>query len=434
MGVIVCDSTKSKDKNKTIIEANTKIDADKTSTKETDKNTNNKEAQPPDNNLPKEKDVNNSNNLKNDDGKENKNEANIQKPNEEKLLVTLDSKVFVGKGSTDPNQLYIRKKILGHGSFGTVYLVKQKELSRYFAMKVIKKTSKNKEEEDNLMNEIEILRKLDHPNILKITDFYPLKTEYNIITEYCQEGELFDEIKAHAPFNEVLTSWYMKQILSAVSYCHGMNIIHRDLKPENILIVKRVKSGFHPIKIIDFGTAKVFQKEKSEHLLIGSAYYIAPEVLSRNYSELCDLWSCGVIMYILLTGRPPFNGINEDEIMKKIKEGNYDLSKYPWGIISEDAKDLVKGLLQVDPKKRYTAKEALAHKWFESEKIKANKSAYDIKNRQVNKLLDNLIKYKSDNILRCAVIALLVHNSIQLNQAHDAVKLFNKIDKMEMGK
>jgi len=206
MGVIVCDSTKSKDKNKTIIEANTKIDADKTSTKETDKNTNNKEAQPPDNNLPKEKDVNNSNNLKNDDGKENKNEANIQKPNEEKLLVTLDSKVFVGKGSTDPNQLYIRKKILGRGSFGTVYLVKQKELSRYFAMKVIKKTSKNKEEEDNLMNEIEILRKLDHPNILKITDFYPLKTEYNIITEYCQEGELFDEIKAHAPFNEVLTS------------------------------------------------------------------------------------------------------------------------------------------------------------------------------------------------------------------------------------
>jgi len=416
MGVIVCDSTKSKDKNKPIVEANTKIDTDKNSTKETDKNTNNKEAQSTDNNLPKGQDINNNNNSskqkdddKSDDGKENKNVENIQKQNEEKLLVTLDSRVIVGKGSTDPNQLYIRKKILGRGSFGTVYLVKQKELSRYFAMKVIKKTSKNKEEEENLMNEIDILRKLDHPNILKITDFYPLKTEYNIITEYCQEGELFDEIKAHAPFNEVLTAWYMRQILSALSYCHSMNVIHRDLKPENILIVKRVKSGFHPIKIIDFGTAKVFQKEKSEHLLIGSAYYIAPEVLSRNYSELCDLWSCGVIMYILLTGRPPFNGINEDEIMKKIKEGNYDLSKYPWGVISDDAKDLVKGLLQIDPKKRYSAQVALNHKWFESEKIKTNKSAYDIKNRQVNKLVENLIKYKSDNILRCAVIALLVH-------------------------
>ena len=439
MGVIICDSTKSKDKNKPIIKANTKTDTDKNSTKESEKNNNNKEAQPTDNNLPKEQGVNNNNSKqkneeKSDDGKENKNEENIQKNNEEKLLVTLDSNVFVGKGSTDPNQLYIRKKILGRGSFGIVYLVKHKELSRYFAMKVIKKTSKNKEEEENLMNEINILRKLDHPNILKITDFYPLKTEYNIITEYCQEGELFDEIKAHAPFNEILTAWYMRQILSAVSYCHSMNIIHRDLKPENILIVKRVKNGFHPIKIIDFGTAKVFQKEKSEHLLIGSAYYIAPEVLSRNYSELCDLWSCGVIMYILLTGRPPFNGINEEEIMKKIKEGNYDLSKYPWGIISEDAKNLVKGLLQIDPKKRYSAQEALNHKWFQSEKIKTNKSAYDIKHRQVNKLVDNLIKYRSDNILRCAVIALLVHNSIQLNQAHDAVKLFNKIDKNGDGK
>ena len=437
---MICNS-KSKDKNKQIIKANTKIDTDKISTKESDKNTNNKEALPTDNNLPKDHDINNNNNNskqkdedKSDNGKENKNEENIQKQNEDKLLVTLDSKVFVGKGTTDPNQLYIRKKILGRGSFGTVFLVKHKELSRYFAMKVIKKKLKNKDEEDNLMNEIEILRKLDHPNILKITDFYPLKTEYNIITEYCQEGELFDEIKAHAPFNEILAAWYMRQILSAVSYCHNMNIIHRDLKPENILIVKRVKSGFHPIKIIDFGTAKVFQKEKTEHLLIGSAYYIAPEVLSRNYSELCDLWSCGVIMYILLTGRPPFNGINEEEIMKKIKEGNYDMSKYPWGIISEDAKDLVKGLLQTDPKKRYTAQQALNHKWFESEKIKTNKSAYDIKNRQVNKLVDNLIKYKSDNILRCAVIALLVHNSIQLNQAHDAVKLFNKIDKNGDGK
>ncbi len=442
MGVIVCESQKSKDKAKNVVEANTKVDADKNSTKETDNNNNNKENQTTDKEAIKEQVEDNNNNKdskpkesnKPGEEKENKNNENIPKENEEKLLVTLDSRVFVGKGSTDPNQLYIRKKILGRGSFGIVYLVKQKELSRYFAMKVIKKTSKNKEEEENLMNEIEILRKLDHPNILKITDFYPLKNEYNIITEYCQEGELFDEIKAHAPFNEPLAAWYMKQILSAVSYCHSMNVIHRDLKPENILIVKRVKSGFHPIKIIDFGTAKIFQKEKSEHLLIGSAYYIAPEVLSRNYSELCDLWSCGVIMYILLTGRPPFNGINEDEIMKKIKEGTYDLTKYPWGVISDDAKDLVKGLLQVNPKQRFNAKDSLEHKWFQSEKIKANKSSYDIKNRQVNKLVDNLIKYKSDNILRCAVIALLVHNSIQLNQAHDAVKLFNKIDKNGDGK
>ena len=425
MGVIVCDKTKNKDKK--TIEVNAKINPDKNSTKETDKT---KDTQQQEKDNTKENEKNEANN-KNDEGKENKNNENIKnEKKEEKLMVTLDSKVLVGKGSSDPNQIYIRKKILGRGSFGIVYLVKHKFLNRYFAMKVIRKSpSKNSKEEDDLMNEIEILRKLDHPNILKITDFYALKNEYNIITEYCQEGELFDEIKANAPYNEVMAAWYMSQILSAVCYCHNMNILHRDLKPENILIVKRLKNGFHPIKIIDFGTAKVFEKEKSEHLLIGSAYYIAPEVLSRNYTELCDLWSCGVIMYILLTGRPPFNGINEEEIMKKIKEGEYDMSRYPWGVISDDAKDLIKGLLQLDPKKRYTAKEALEHKWFKNEKTKASQTVYNIKNRQLNKLIDNLVKYRSDNILRCAVIALLVHNSIQLNQAHDAVKLFNLIDK-----
>ena len=430
MGIIICD--KSRNKEKKIIKANTKNDEEKLSTKELNKNKNKN-----DKNENNDKDNKENKNLdENKENKENNNSENIQKQNDDKLIVALDSKVIVAKGSSDPNKLYIRQKILGRGSFGTVYLVKHKYLSRYFAMKVIKKSSNNNndEEEEKLMNEIEILRKLDHPNILKITDFYSLPNEYNIITEYCQEGELFDEIKLQAPFNEVLAAWYMNQILSAVSYCHNMNILHRDLKPENILIVKRLKNGFHPIKIIDFGTAKVFKKEKSEHLLIGSAYYIAPEVLSRNYTELCDLWSCGVIMYILLTGRPPFNGINEDEIMSRIKEGTYDLSKYPWGVISEDAKDLIKGLLQINPKERYTAKQALNHKWFKNEKVKASQNCYNIKNRQLNKLIENLIKYRSDNILRCAVIALLVHNSIQLNQAHDAVKLFNKIDKNGDGK
>ena len=428
MGIVICNKNSRKD-NKNLIEVKLKTDGENNTTKESEKNNINNN-------------INNKENLNTINKDTQKTQENLetnavkeQSEDKDKQLVTLDSKVFVAKGNNDPNKLYIKKKILGRGSFGVVYLVKQRYLSRYFAMKVIKKSSaKAKEEEENLMNEVDILRKLDHPNIVKITDFYSLKTEYNIITEYCQEGELFDEIKAQSPFSEAMAAWYLRQILSAVCYCHGMNIIHRDLKPENILIVKRQKNGYHPIKIIDFGTAKVFQKEKAEHLLIGSAYYIAPEVLSRNYTELCDLWSCGVIMYILLTGRPPFNGSSEEEIMKKIKEGNYDLKKYPWGIISEEAKDLLKGLLQVNAKKRFSAKQALEHKWFQIEKTKSSLNAYNVKNRQLNKLIDNLMKYRSDNVLRCAVIALLVHNSIQLNQAHDAVKLFNQIDKNGDGK
>ena len=357
-----------------------------------------------------------------------------QETKSERNIVALDCNVYVSKGNLNPKDIYLKKKILGQGSFGTVYLVKHRQLYQYFAMKVIKKMSKNKDEEENLMNEINILRQLDHPNILKITDFYNCKNEYNIITEYCQEGELFDEIKAKAPFDETLAGWYMRQILSAVCYCHNMNIVHRDLKPENILIVKRAKTGFHPIKIIDFGTAKVFHKEKSEHLLIGSAYYIAPEVLMKNYTEKCDLWSCGVIMYILLTGRPPFNGSNEEEIMKKIVVGQYEMSRYPWGIVSDEAKDLIKGLLEINPNKRLSALDALNHKWFKSEKVKASENVRNIKEKNLNKLIENLTKYKSDNILRCAVIAYLVHNNTQLNQAHEAVKLFNRIDKNGDGK
>ena len=215
------------------------------------------------------------------------------------MAVSIDCNVFISRGALNPDDIYIKEKMLGKGSYGVVYLVKHKQLHRYFAMKIIPKKHKSKADEENLMNEINILKKLEHPNIFKITDFYSLKNEYNIITEYCQEGELFNEIRAYAPFNEPLAGYYMKQILTAVCYCHGMNVIHRDLKPENILIVRRAKNGCHPIKIIDFGTAKVFSKGKNENLLIGSSYYIAPEVLSRNYTEKCDLWSCGVIMYIL---------------------------------------------------------------------------------------------------------------------------------------
>ena len=344
--------------------------------------------------------------------------------------VTLDTNLLVARSTNDPKDNYKKAKILGQGSFGTVYLVKHKQINGYFAMKVIKK-SKNDKDDENLMNEINILRKLDHPNIVKINDFYTTKTEYTLVTEYCPEGELFYEIKNFAPFNEALAGWYMKQILSAVNYCHKLKIIHRDLKPENILIYKKNKNGFNTIKIIDFGTAIIFNKKINDKSLTGSIYYIAPEVLSknRNYTEKCDVWSCGIIMYILLTGIPPFNGETDEEIVTKIMNGRFNMEKYPWPIISSQAKDLIKKLLEFDSSKRITAEEALSHPWFECKEVKSGDNAGLYKIKNPNKLLNNLVKYKSDNVLRCAIIAYLVHNNIQLEQVHEAIKLFNQIDK-----
>ena len=347
-----------------------------------------------------------------------------------KTKVTIDTNLLTSGGTNDPKYIYHKIKLLGQGSFGKVYLVRNKKLNTNFAMKIIEKQSHNNDpkEEENLMNEINILRKLDHPNILKINDFYSTEKEYIIITEFCPEGELFYEIKNFAPFEEPLAGWYMKQILSAVNYCHKNKIIHRDLKPENILISQRNKKGFNIIKIIDFGTAILFNKKDKK--LAGSIYYLSPEIISknRNYTEKCDIWSCGIIMYILLSGRPPFNGDSDEDILKKIMRNNIDLEKYPWSVISLEAKDLLKKLLEFDPKKRITAEEALNHEWFECKQVKTQETYGIFKVKNPDNLFNNLINFRCDNPLRCLVLAYLVHNNMQIEPVREAIKLFNRID------
>ena len=345
-----------------------------------------------------------------------------------KNKVTIDTNLLTSGGTNNDFYDYHKIKLLGQGSFGTVYLVKNKKLNNYFAMKIIEKSSNDEEKEDEIKNEINILRKLDHPNILKINDFFSTKKEYFLITEFCPEGELFYEIKNFAPFDEALAGWYMKQILSAVNYCHKSKIIHRDLKPENILIYQRNKKGFNSIKIIDFGTAILFNKKDKN--LAGSIYYLAPEIISKNrkYTEKCDIWSCGIIMYILLTGKPPFNGDSDEEILKKILQNHLDLEKYPWSVISLKAKDLIKKLLETDTKKRITAEEALNHEWFKCKQVNTQETSGLFKVKNPDLLLNNLINYRTDNPLRCAVLAYLIHNNMQLEHVHEAIKLFNKMD------
>lgn len=154
----------------------------------------------------------------------------------------------------------------------------------------------------------------------------------------------------------------LKQVLSCVNYCHKNNIVHRDLKPENILLEQNKE--FDQIKIIDFGTSLVYDPSKLLDEKLGTPYYIAPEVLNKSYDSKCDIWSVGVITYILLSGLPPFNGDNDKEIMKKVRSGKFNFDSVAWQHVSDSAKDFIRKLLTYDPAKRPTAEKALQHLWI----------------------------------------------------------------------
>jgi len=170
-----------------------------------------------------------------------------------------------------------------------------------------------------LFNEINILRSLDHPNIVKMYEFFEDDKRYYIVTEICKGGELFDEIINRGKFSERDAAILMKQLLMCVNYCHSNNVVHRDLKPENILL--EANKDFDQIKIIDFGTSLTVDPTKTLDEKLGTPYYIAPEVLNKKYNHKCDIWSSGVISYIVLSGIPPFNGANDQEIMANVKKG-----------------------------------------------------------------------------------------------------------------
>ena len=372
---------------------------------------------------------------KNEDLKKIGEEANKNSPSQFYLCtnVNLTNDLLIGKSKSNPKEDYTMIKILGEGSYARVYKVKNRLTSAVYAMKVINKSySCTVEEENEILNEIKILKTMDHPSILKIFEFYSNKTSYSIVTELCPQGELFNEIIQKGPFTEKYSAYVMYQILSAVNYCHKMNIIHRDLKPENILIVDRDKDYYLPIvKICDFGTSKIVEKGQIQKKKIGSSYYMAPEVLKKHYNEKCDVWSCGVIMYILLTAEPPFNGREDDEIFAKILKGQYDtkpLSKY-----SSNCLDLIENLLKYNDNERFSAEQALNHVWFQDFK---SKELYNkITDRDAIKtLFKNLKNYKRTSIIQETALAYLVHQFPRIKDVINACKLFNQIDNNGDGK
>ena len=279
------------------------------------------------------------------------------------------------------NEYTVQTKILGEGHYGTVRLCNLKKDNREFAVKSINKSRVSKP--GMLASEVEIMAKVDHPNIIKVVDIIDERDSLHIVTELCTGGELFERIieksqSSEKSFSERDAAKVLKQILDAVHYCHSLKppVVHRDLKPENFLFLSKADDA--PIKVIDFGLSKLAPSTNDDiamamHTRVGTPYYIAPEVLRREYTVKCDLWSVGVIAYILLCGYPPFYGDNDREIFKRVAAGKFQFPSPEWDHISKHAKDFVAALLQVDQKKRPTAAEALAHPFLDIQRQKGER-------------------------------------------------------------
>ena len=282
-----------------------------------------------------------------------------------------DKSTFVCYKTSKINDEYLLGETLGQGAFGTVRKAVHKITNQERAIKILKK---RQQDERKLFLEVNILSKLAHPNIMEIYEFYEDKANFYIVSELCKGGELFDKITEKGYFKEAEACPIMLQLVSAICYSHSNNIVHRDLKPENIML-DIVKESSPIIKLIDWGGARYFSKNKKMSTIKGTPYYIAPEVIKEVYAEKCDIWSLGVIFYVLLCGYPPFNGDTDIEIMQNVQKGKFQFPVEEWGVISKEAKDLITKMLTYEPSKRISAKEVLLHPWFShyEEKIKQDK-------------------------------------------------------------
>ncbi|CAD8180467.1 unnamed protein product [Paramecium octaurelia] len=331
--------------------------------------------------------------------------------------------IFVSQKAGDICQYYEIESTLGEGTFGRVSLVKQKSTKILRAMKQIAKDRILASQREKMIQEVNILKGLDHPNIVNIYELYQDERYYYLITEYLSGGELFDRIQQRNNLNESMAANYMKQILSAVNYCHLSNIVHRDLKPENILFAQR--GSEQTLKIIDFGTAKQVLSNTQLKQKTGTPYYIAPEVIDQNYNNKCDLWSCGVIMYIMMCGKPPFNGTNIEELYRSIKSGIVDFTGSEWQDVSQDAKSFISKLLVVDPAKRISAEQALKDPWIVSNK---REEKINIKN------LENLSQFHNSSKLGSAILQLISTQIMTSKEKKELIQGFSAIDKNGDGK
>uniref|UniRef100_A0A7S4QMT2 Calcium-dependent protein kinase 1 n=1 Tax=Alexandrium monilatum TaxID=311494 RepID=A0A7S4QMT2_9DINO len=293
----------------------------------------------------------------------------------------------------------MEKKKLGEGSYGSVVKATSKSTQAIRAVKSISKT--NMKNIERFKQEISIMKQMDHPNIIKLYETFEDKRNIYLVLELCVGGELFDRIIEVGHFNEGKAATIMQQIVRAIFYMHELHVCHRDLKPENFLFSTKEDIDKSQLKIIDFGLSCKFQSGQVLTTKAGTPYYVAPQVLAGKYDHMSDLWSCGVIMYVMLCGYPPFYGETDADVLAKVRLGNFSFNAADWKNVSEDAKNLIRMLLKMNPRDRYSAEQALNHEWIKNKAPKAKKLELEAN------FVDNLRGFRSQNKLKKAALHII---------------------------
>ncbi|XP_050221469.1 calcium-dependent protein kinase 10-like [Mercurialis annua] len=273
---------------------------------------------------------------------------------------------------------YILGRELGRGEFGITYLCTDRESKEGLACKSISKRKlRTAVDIEDVRREVAIMSSLpDHTNIVKLKATYEDNENVHLVMELCEGGELFDRIVARGHYSERAAANVARTIGEVVRMCHENGVMHRDLKPENFLFANKKENSV--LKAIDFGLSVFFKPGEKFSEIVGSPYYMAPEVLRRNYGPEVDVWSAGVILYILLCGVPPFWAETEQGVALAILRGQIDFKREPWPQISDSAKSLIRKMLDPDPKKRLTAQQVLEHPWLQNAKKAPNVPLGDI--------------------------------------------------------
>ncbi|KAH7281809.1 hypothetical protein KP509_36G064000 [Ceratopteris richardii] len=273
--------------------------------------------------------------------------------------------VHEGKNIAD---FYLLGKELGRGEFGITYLCTEHKTQEVYACKSISKRKlRTAIDVEDVRREVTIMRYLPpHPNIVSLKAVYEDDDAVHIVMELCEGGELFDRIVARGHYHERAAANVTRTIVEVVQACHKHGVMHRDLKPENFLFANRKENS--ALKAIDFGLSVQFKPGERFSEIVGSPYYMAPEVLKRNYGPEVDVWSAGVILYILLCGVPPFWAETEQGVAQAILRGIIDFKRDPWPRVSDKAKSLVRQMLESDPERRLTAQQVLDHPWLQHAK------------------------------------------------------------------